>query len=271
LLKKTASQIARSIGVTRQATSKRLRKLKKEGIIEVDEAETTLRRQQNCSREIIYRLTDKGRILLLNSQHSQRSDLRELKIRPLAGRHNVTFKIRHNGHGLLPAGCKKKRNFNNWTPHYGWYNDCYWETTPKHIIIKTKARAENEERVWQLIYEKLYTTWKFFKQLGWLLDNEAIMIHEGKKEVIGLLKNHSYEEGEQGIIDSTPEPATIHPKHEGDVDRIINMAHFIEKNGDKLEELPDAIMRLTAEIKMLRETILGQTYEKKRTSGPEVG
>jgi len=273
MLKKTASEIGRMIGVTRQAVAKRLRKLKREGLIEVDEAATLYRRQLKCSREIIYRVTDRGRIFLLNSDHSRGDDLRALKIRPLAGRHNVTFKIAHHGEGLLPAGYKKKRNFNNWTPHYGWYNDCYWETTPSNIIIKVKARARTEKEVWEQIYEKLGITWLFFKQLGWALDSEATMTYEGKSEVVGLIKSHEYEEGESAVIDKTPELvegySVIHPKNEGDADRIINMAHFIERNGPQLEDLPREIEMLRADIQNLTRAIQGEVYDYRKNEKSE--
>lgn len=273
MLKKTASEIARATGITRQAAAKRLRKLKRDGLIEVDEAATLQRRQLKCSREIIYRVTDRGRIILLNSDHSQGDDLRALKIHPLAGRHNVIFKIAHHGEGLLPAGYKKKRNFNNWTPHYGWYNDCYWETTPKNIIIKVKARDRTEKKVWEQIYEKLGITWLFFKQLGWDLDSEAEMIHEGKSEVVGLIKSHEYEEGEQAVIDKTPELiegySVIHPKNGGDADRIIDMARFIEKNGPRLEDLPREIELLRADIKSLTRAIQGGEYDYRKDEKEE--
>ena len=272
MLKRTASEIARDVNITRQAVSKHIKKLRERKLIEIDEYETTLRRQQYCSNEKIYRLTDQGRIHLMNSQYSQRDDLRRLKISPLVDRHNVTFKIRHSATGLLPAGFNKKRNFNNWTPHYGWYGDCYWETTPKHVIVKVKARAGSEDAVWRLIEDKLNVVALFFRQLGWDLAGEADMIYEGKTGVVGLLGNHTYEEGIKADIDSTPEPGTVHTKTEGDADRIVNLAYFIEKNGHHLEALPDEIQMLHAEIKLLRETIADTMNgpARKPEPGPEV-
>lgn len=191
-------------------------------------------------------------------------------MRPKLGRHNATFKIPHDGHGLLPAGCEKKPDFNGWTPHYGWYNGCYWEVTTKSLIVKVKAHASTEREVWERIYEKLSVVWQFFRQLGWALQDEATMTFEGKKEVVGLLDEHQYEEGEEADIDDTPQPATVHYKRDGDGDRIVNMARWVSKHGDKLRELPEEIQRLRAEIRELTAAIGGGSTSPPEERRPEI-
>lgn len=236
--KKTATEIANIRGMSKQAVSKRIKKLRIKSLIEIDRRTTLHTRRLKCGNHKYYKLTDLGYTHLqkLKNPHSSSrgalddaSALVDIRF-PQLEKHAYRVKIKIVERGIKPPGHKENSKLNNWTLIYGKYAGCRYEITPRNIFITARTRGRTREQLKKRLEDKIDEVVQLFLHLGWSLKDRAEVVNDGKIGVIYLLDKAPPNEGKLGCIDRTPVNPTIHPNNEQDADGLIKLGRFFIKN-----------------------------------------
>ncbi|HEC76827.1 MAG TPA: ArsR family transcriptional regulator [Thermoplasmatales archaeon] len=234
---KTATEMAKILGVTRQAVSKRLKKLENNNLIDLSQTETKDRQLMHCSNEKIYKLTQRGKYYIEKLRLSGRGCIEDINQnidnrlgQPIVEKHAYKVKIKIIKKGIFPENAQKNYKMKNWSLYYGIYLGCRYEITTKHIFLWIRARGKNTKEVNKKIKEKIQFIIQLFNHYGWVLGDPQV-VNDGKIGIFNLpfLENVKPQKGKLADIDRTPVDPTIHPHNELDADRIVKLARIMDK------------------------------------------
>lgn len=277
------AQIARRLNLAKSTVSGHVQDLEAADYIREDEyAEPFLRSLQGGTSVKAYVLNPEGQAVLGVDRARAEGALapngspgRGERVRPPpeAEVHNLEVKIPlHNDPGLdLP----RTAEMNNWTRRFDpdYQEGVYLEQTTRSLLLRGRGRGPTKQAAEQQAIARLSETLhelaaKHGCELG---EPEWRIAYEDGKAKAGVV-NHplaagqGYEEGDEGVIDGTPEPDTIHPDDPAAVDKIIELSdtvnethESVQQQADRLDRLEGLVEQLTDELGDLTRALEGLT------------
>ena len=246
--KLTITEMALKLGVVKSAISKRIKKLRERGLIELDIEESAIRRSLTISDVKIYRLTEKGKREVYNHITGGEAGQKLPKVR---GVHAVQFKM----------AIKKDADFwydhevalKGWVRRYTWIGSVNIEKTTQNIIIRFGIEDPDP---WKAAYKALESALNIKRLLeeaaGYEL-GDPVQIGKPKWEILGdpIAKKVSDKQvivTEQGAIDSTPDPGTLHFYDPDDVMAYLEMPRKVREIEQEVKRFPDVAMKIAETV-----------------------
>lgn len=251
------ADIGRELKITRQAVNYHIRKLEDDGLVVESPIETQAQRARLGGGTAIkvYVPTEDGIQALREATVRARAGgspgggpdvktgalFRRPRKRPRVEVHNFEVKVpvRKGEIEWLPRAAELNNWTRKWDPHF---HGVYLEVTTQHILLRAKAEGESLAKAEGAclrrlvrIIELLEDTYRL--ELGVPRLRCTYRAGRAKAGVVGseLAEGLAYQEGELGVVDSTPEPGTIHPKDPADVDRIVGIGRSVERTERMVE------------------------------------
>ena len=242
--KLTITEMALKLGVVKSAISKRIKKLRERGLIELDIEESAIRRSLTISDVKIYRLTEKGKREVYNHITGGEEGQKLPRVR---GVHNVQFKM----------AIKKDADFwydheaalKGWVRKYTWIGNVNVEKTTQHIIIRFGVQERDPWRAAYTALETVLNVKRLLEEAAGYELRDPVQMGKPKWEIIGDPVAEKVSEKqvvvtEHGAIDGTPEPGTLHFYDPNDVETYLRMPREIREIKQEVKETKEEIQKV---------------------------
>jgi DNA-binding transcriptional ArsR family regulator len=267
--------VAQDLGLTRQVVQYHVRCLLSAGFLHEDRAASSLQRNALGGGPMkLYGLTDQGHRALGEAMSKSLSPggLRVFTS-PRVEVHNFQVKlpIRRLGIQWLPNAAAMQNWQRRWDPDF---HGVYLEVTPRHVLLRTGAEGADREEAEGRTLRRLFRVMQLLEShYACEFGPPEFQFYgpgKGKVGVLGspLAKGLPYQVGQLAMVDSTPEPGTVHPADPADADRIVQLARNVEETKEMVDHMARLTVRLAEAVLVALGHVPAPPGEQPRLVGP---